>query len=226
MKPHIASLTILCLALVAVPASAQWSYDNGPIDGTTFAWTINFGYVVSDTFYAGGSTTGFTFGTWEYPGDNLTSVGWTVTTSPNGGTILGAGTARTSGGSGGTLTDQYLFFNSQDFIVDHITVTGLNVATTSSTTYWLNLFNASVPTRDPVYWDQNSGVGCDGSGGGANCPSLAWDNGAGSVPSEAFTISGTTTGTTPEPSGILLFGSGILGLAGILRRQVAPTKLQ
>ncbi len=50
MKLHIASLIILCLALAAVPAWAQnnWSYDNGPINGTTDAWTINFGYVVSD----------------------------------------------------------------------------------------------------------------------------------------------------------------------------------
>ena len=53
MKLRIATLTILCLALAAIPALAQ--YDNGPINGTTDAWTINFGYVVSDTFVAGGS---------------------------------------------------------------------------------------------------------------------------------------------------------------------------
>ena len=47
---RIAALTILCLALASVPAFAQWSYDNGPINGTTDAWTINFGYIVSDTF--------------------------------------------------------------------------------------------------------------------------------------------------------------------------------
>ncbi len=58
MKLHIASLIILCLALAAVPAWAQnnWSYDNGPINGTTDAWTINFGYVVSDTFFANATT--------------------------------------------------------------------------------------------------------------------------------------------------------------------------
>ena len=63
-------------------------------------------------------------------------------------------------------------------------------------------------------------MGCGGSGGGANCPSQAWDNGVGTIASEAFTISGTTTGTTPEPSAIMLFGSGILGLAGVLRRKL------
>ena len=222
MKPQIAFLIVLCLALAAIPATAQWSYNNGPIDGRTFAWTINFNYVVSDTFYAGGPSTGFTFGAWEYPGDSLSSVGWSITTAANGGTIIGSGTATTAGGSGGTLTDSYLFFNSQGFFVDQIVVTGLSAATTSGTTYWLNLFNAHVPSGDPVYWDQNSGVGCTGSGGGANCPSLTTDNGEfGSIPSEAFTISGTTiSSTTPEPSGVMLLGSGIVGLAGVLRRKL------
>ena len=53
MKLRIALLAILCLALALVPAWAQnWSYDNGPINGTTDAWTINFGYIVSDTYIA------------------------------------------------------------------------------------------------------------------------------------------------------------------------------
>lgn len=216
MKPRIFSLTVFCLMLPAIPASAQWSYNNGPIDGTTFAWTINLNYVVSDSFYAGGTTTGFTFGTWEYPGDSLSSVDWSITTAANGGSTIGGGTARTTGGSGGTLTDNYLFFNSQGFLVDQINVTGLNVVTTSGTTYWLNLFNASVPSGDPVYWDQNSGVGCTGT----HCPSLADELSVGSIPSEAFTISGTTTSTTPEPSGIMLLSSGIVGVAGILRRKL------
>ncbi len=48
MKLRLTWLAILCLVFAAIPAWAQ--YDNGPISGTTDAWTINFGYVVSDTF--------------------------------------------------------------------------------------------------------------------------------------------------------------------------------
>ena len=58
----------------------------------------------------------------------------------------------------------------------------------------------------------------------------AYENTIGSIPSEAFTLTGTTGttrharhrhgGTTPEPSSIMLFGSGILGLAGVLRRKL------
>src|SRR5271167_2692907 len=33
-------------------------YENGPVNGTTDAWTINFGYIVSDTFVPNGSPVG------------------------------------------------------------------------------------------------------------------------------------------------------------------------
>jgi hypothetical protein len=211
MKLRIAWLAILCLALAATPALAgTWSYDNGPINGGTNAWTINFGYVVSDTFTVPGYSdyvTGFQFGVWEYPGDSLGSVDWSITTAENGGTVIGSGTA-----SPPYLTDTFLSTNSYGYDIDLITVTGLNV-TVSGGTYWLNLQNATVPNGDPVYWDENSGVGCGGSG----CPSTASESAVGSIAGEAFTITGHNT---PEPSSIMLFGSGILGLAGLLRHKL------
>jgi hypothetical protein len=101
---------------------------------------------------------------------------------------------------------------------------GFNVCTESATfagpslnagTYWLNLQNASVSTGDPIYWDENSG------------PSSASENSIGTIPSESFTLLGSgatsttsTTSSTPEPSSIMLFGSGVLGLAGLLRRKL------
>ena len=82
-------------------------------------------------------------------------------------------------------------------------------------TYWLNMQNAVVSSGDPVYWDENDG------------PSTAVDSSLGTIGSEAFTLLGghgtgttSTTGTTPEPSSILLVGSGILGLAAVLRRRL------
>jgi PEP-CTERM motif-containing protein len=79
---------------------------------------------------------------------------------------------------------------------------------------WLNLQNAAVPSGDSVFGDENSGKGCRGTG----CPSSAWESAVGTIPSEAFTIG--CGGSTPEPSSIMLFGSGILGLAGVLRRKL------
>jgi len=210
MKTLIASL-ILGLALAAVPASAQmWSYNNGPINGTTDAWTINFGYIVSDTFVASGSSvTGFSFGTFQFPGDIMLSVDWSITSSENGGTVFGSGTA-----SGNNLTDKFLSANQFGYYINEITVTGLNTGVTSGTTYWLNLQNAVIQTGDPVFWDENSGKGCMSNG----CPSSASESAVGTIPSESFTINGG--GSTPEPTSIMLLASGALGLAGVLRRKL------
>jgi len=215
---RIASLTVLCLALGILPASAQVLYDDGPINGTNDAWTINFGYVVGDTFTLSANSTvgGFNFGIWEFPGDVLTSVEWSITSDYNFGTLYGSGTA-----SGKNLTDQFISLNQYGYDIDKITVSGLNVAL-SGGTYWLNLQNASVASGDPVYWDENYGIGCKGDNGmGGGCPSEASNGAAGSIGAESFQIIGTNSGgSTPEPSSIMLFGSGVLGLAGILRRKL------
>jgi hypothetical protein len=68
---------------------AQTVYSNGPINGNTDAWTINFGYVVSDTFnVANNGTTigGASFGMWLFSGDTLTSAELSITSGENGGT--------------------------------------------------------------------------------------------------------------------------------------------
>jgi hypothetical protein len=95
--------------------------------------------------------------------------------------------------------------------------TGTSIVNLNAGSYWLNLANGVVNTGDPVYWDMNSG------------PSLASESSLGTIPSESFSIDGgsggtttstSTTGTTPEPDGIMLFGSGILGIVGFLRRKL------
>ena len=188
-------------------------YDNGPINGTTDAWTINFGYVVSDTFTGDGNMDQqFYFGVWEFPGDTMSSVQWSITSGENSGTVYASGTA-----SGGNLTDTFISTNQYGYDIDVIMVSGLNLSTTSGTVYWLNLQNAAVPSGDPVYWDENSGAGCAGTGGGKNCPSQASESAVGTIPSEAFTVGGQGT---PEPNSCLLFASGILGLGGMLRRKL------
>src|SRR5208337_216507 len=218
MHLRMASLTILCLVLGAIPTLAQQDlYDNGPINGTTDAWTINFGFELADSFTLLNNSTvgGFMFGVWEYPGDTLTSVGWEIDSEPLGGSDYGSGTA-----SGKALTDHFISVNQYGYDIDKITVTGLNVGL-SGGTYWLNLQNAMVPSGDPVYWDENSGIGCKGDDGmGGGCPSTGKENYEGTIPAESFDINGTGGGTTPEPSSFVLFGSGILGLAGVLRRKL------
>jgi opacity protein-like surface antigen len=209
MKLRMAWLTILCLALATAPAWAD--YSNGPINGFLGSWTINFGYIASDTFVADNSNvTGFMIGVWEFPGDVTSALDWSITAAENGGTVYGAGTA-----SGSNVTDQFISINVYGYAIDKVTVTGLNVAVSPSGTYWLNLQNAVVSNGDPLYWDENRGQGCQSNG----CPSKASENAVGTIFSEAFTVN-TSGGTTPEPNSFVLLASGVLGLAGLLRRKL------
>ena len=214
MKRRVASFFLLasCLALAAVTCTAQTVYTNGPINGNFDAFTINFGFIVSDTFNVtnnGTTLTGFSFGAWLFPGDTVTSAELSITSDEQGGTSFFDGTVNFTQGSCVT--------NLFGFNVCNETGNITGGPTLNAGTYWLNLQNASVPDGDPTFWDANSG------------PSNASENADGSIPSEAFTVLGTTTATTsststtstvPEPSSILLVGAGVVGLAGFVRRRL------
>ena len=204
-------LTILCLMLALAPAMADdILYNNGPINGTTDAWLINSGFAVSDSFTRCGScpywhVDDLYVGVWVVPGDTVTSVQMDIGTSPFGTNLLSV--VRAPMGSTDLGINQYGYDIQQiDLYV------GLDLG--QRETFWLTLSNAVVPFGDPIGWDENSGIGCQSYG----CPSLAYQTETGSIPSEAFTITGYVYGFVPEPSSIMLFGSGILGLAGVLRR--------
>lgn len=215
MKPWILTLPILvvCLATMSVPVLAQnIVYENGPINGQDLGWTINFGFIVGDSFTVANSSSninGVSFGAWLFPGDVLTSAEVWINSS--------------SGLGGTTYFDQVVnfaasncFMNGEGFNICAETAT-FDGPTLDRGTYWLSLGNASVPSGDPVYWDNNAGVGCHSLG----CPSQTWANLEGTLPSEAFSVlgAGTSTGTTPEPSSLLLFSSAFLA-AGAMRRKL------
>lgn len=211
MKLLIVSITVLCLTLAAVPAMAQGNvYDNGPVNGQVDAWTINFGFVVTDTFTVSngnGHIGGMDFYAWLEPGDTLDSVEVQIGNQEFGNNLMDL----TVG-----VTQSNCFVNQfgLDVCLETSTFNGPNLANGN---YWVSLANAVTAEGNPVYWDENSGVGCQSPG----CPSLAENNSLGSLPSEAFTLTAqgttTTTGSTPEPDSILLFGAGALAVVGRLR---------
>lgn len=203
------------LLLVALSASAQTLYENGPINGQVNAWTINEGFSLGDTFFLPNPTstvTGLAFGVWLTPGDTLQSAEVSITSDVLGGT--------TYFDQNVTFTSSGCFLNNLNFQV--CTETGLfNGPTLNGGTYWVNLQNAITAGGNPAYWDQNDGVGCHSQG----CPSDASNGGimGATIPSESFSVLGTSGGggTTPEPGSLVLFASGVMASATLLRRKLS-----
>ncbi len=209
MKISLALLTLLVLVLVGAMGAAQDDnnvvYSNGAPRKNVDALFINESNVTSDTFTVSSNDTkisGLNFWAWLAPGDVLQTVEVSITTAEFGGDS---------------------FFNAQVHFTQSdcsLNPQGYNVCLESSTfagptlssgSYWLNLGSAvgTFPKdSSPIKWDENSGA------------SEASNNLLGTIPSEAFTVFGsvTSTGTTPEPSSILLFASGMLGLIVLIRR--------
>jgi uncharacterized repeat protein (TIGR03803 family) len=160
------------------PPSSLWRnylppdvlYSNGPINGTTDAWTINFGFVTTDSFPGGGGqVTGLSFGAWLFPGDVLQSVEVSIGSSPFGNDILDQVVNLSQSSCAG---NQYGF----NVCVES---GNLGTETLNGGTYWVSLQNAQVNSGDPAYWDENSG------------PSMAEESSVGTIPSEAFTLAGS-----------------------------------
>jgi hypothetical protein len=192
------SLLVLCLTVVAVPAMAQQQimYDNGPVNGQVNAWLINSGNAVTDSFQNNNGLlflSEVSFYAWLIPGDFITQIDVSIGSAPYGSdlyhnTFYGLG-------QGNCFTNRFGY---------HVCLLSFDFFLNVYGTAWLTLQNASVPSGNPVYWDQNSGVGCMSQG----CPSKATEKGIGippsaSIPSEAFTIYGemiaegtSTTDTT------------------------------
>jgi len=198
-------LTILCLMLAVTPAMADTLYSNGLYNGNTAAWGIDGGNAVTDSINLNSSRSNVyevDFVYWDAStSDLLTTVDMSIGSTPFGTDIFS-----------GTLTgftNTFLGTNQYGYALLQAGAATYDVAAGTASIY-LTLSNACTTSgcsTNPIYWDENSG------------PSTAYDNTLGSIPSEAFTLIGTS-GTTPEPSSIMLFGSGILGLAVILRRRL------
>jgi|SRR5664280_1679543 len=195
-------LTVCCLMLAVAPAMAD-TYSNGPYNGTNDGWTINFGFTVSDSFTlsSSGAVSAFHFVYWDASSTDL------LTTAD-----LQLGTT-SFGGSATTVafSSTFLTSNQYGYNVYQADASGLNIPWAGGAGF-ATLGNAcstsGCSVSNPIYWDENSG------------PSTAYENTIGSIPSEAFTITNGPGPSTPEPSSIMLFGSGILGLAGVLRRKL------
>jgi len=244
MKKFVLSFLFLSLvvAIAVVPASAGTVYTTGQANGNSSAWQIN-GTVdlgtgaspqypqaqVSDSFTATGEgdlINGVTFAAWLAPGDTISNIDWSIGTNPYG-TQLGKGMAAVTyvacAGAG-------LCLNGSGFNVDTESFSTTNVYLGPGT-YYLTLSSATVTGGDPTGWDENDGI----SQGFTNdlaptlpdtTPPYPWSIGAyncgytlpcSNTGGETFSLNGSFL---PEPSSFLLLGSGLAGLAGMLKRKL------
>ena len=201
-------LFAVMMVMFALPASAtDVLYDNGPLDGTLSAWTINYGFAVADSFTLSGPSTltGLNFWVWANTGDVPKTVDWEVGTGTpfSSFTVLDSGTMN--------LTSTFLKTNSDGYDLDEESVSGGNY-NVGAGTYYLVLQNATTANGNTLYWDINNG------------PSIAYENTIGNVNgnlfpgsnSDSFQILGTTS--APEPGTLTLLGTGLLFLVSRRRR--------
>ena len=230
-KATLLLLTIVCFAWSA-PAFAQTIFVSGPIDGRQTGLFItgpnypNFKgsfQDISDGFFPTnpGTPSALEFGEWIASGFTPSSLSWGIDTVAFGTTNHGT-IAQNSGNS------QFLFTNGFGYDIYDVTIPVTGPVMNTTTQYWVTLSNATDAANSGTEaWDYNGGpatcnyrqsgtnLGPCGSGAGILAEHTTPQDGEG----ESFTISGSHA-TTPEPSSIMLFGSGILGLAGILRRKL------
>jgi hypothetical protein len=201
------------LAIATVPAWADVLYSNGPINGTIGALFIgnveipnvgSFSYATSDSFVlsSASTVTGVDFGAWTAGGDSITSVQWSIGTTP-GGSSLGSGVANT--------IDTFFAASFSGSTVDSDSFSTGNISLGAGT-YYLTLQNANTAQGRPPAWDINNGPSSAFYGTGASLANVAGRFGPGSD-SEAFDIQGTTTAVTPEPGS---YAALVLALGGVM----------
>ena len=204
------SLILLCLALAA-PAFAGVIYTDGPTNGTINALFIDgpnpgpYNQSISDGFVATAIGTAYSldFGLWVIAGTTPTTVSWWLGTTAFGSDIS----------SGSTAQVGYTFLlNTRGYDVYDAHVAGLSGSLSAGGSYWLTLGNANDSAGDQFdAWDINNGpANCQFAVGGV-------PQGGCGFGGEAFTINSSPT---PEPGSMMMFGTGILGLAGVLRRKI------
>jgi len=235
-----AILSVLVLGLFSVlavaPAFADGNilYDN-TVNGVSYqgnAYDVcSPGCEVSDSFSltSNATATGILLGISEQqPGDPLQEVDWAITTSPSTEITTGSGSTYSSSiASGFALVFDIVPQGYDEYSATFFIPGGVHLQ--AGTEYWLEIYNiigndgsndgytyidgwdVSGNPTSTAYWAYNSWLY-------NNYPDYGFSP---TVDSNTFQILGENESATPEPSSFLLLGSGLAGLACLIKRKFA-----